>query len=69
MPDKTMEGRMVLQKGTSWNSVRDNVRRLVDEWEHAGRVGTRRPVTRKEAIGHAIAISLKKIGSPAQGRP
>ena len=56
MPDKTMEGRMVLQKGTSWNSVRDNVRRLVDEWEHAGRVGTRRPVTQKEAIGHAIAI-------------
>ena len=69
MADRNVEVRIVLQKGTSWNSVRDNVRRLVDEWEHAGRVGTRRPATRKEAIGHAIAISLKKIGSHAQGRP
>lgn len=61
-----MELRIVLQKGASWNNVRNNVRRLVDQWEHAGRVGARRPATRKEAIGHAIALSLKRIDGRRQ---
>jgi hypothetical protein len=64
-----MEIRIVLQKGTSWNSVRKNVRRLVDRWERGGRVGARRPATRKEAIGHAIALTLQGIDSQRQRRP
>jgi len=63
-----MEIRIVLQKGTSWNSVRNNVRRLVDRWERGGRVGARRPATRKEAIGHAIALTLERIDSQRQRR-
>jgi hypothetical protein len=69
MPERNVEVRIVLHKGTSWNSVSHNVRRLVGEWEQAGRVGTRRPATRKEAIGHAISLSLKKIGGRGQERP
>jgi len=61
-----MEVRIVLQKGTSWKSVSHNVRKLVDEWEHEGRVGGRRPATRKEAIRQAIALSLKKVGRQGQ---
>ena len=58
----------MLQKGTSWKSVSHNVRKLVDEWEHEGRVGGRRPATRKEAIRQAIALSLKKVGRQGQAQ-
>jgi len=61
-----VEERIVLQKGTSWKSVSLNVRKLVDEWEHEGRMGGRRPATRKEAIRQAIALSLKKVGRQGQ---
>lgn len=50
---------MSLQKGTSWNTVSSNVKRLVHEWETAGRIGRRRPATRKQAIDLAVAVALK----------
>jgi hypothetical protein len=50
---------MPLQKGTSWNTVSRNVKRLVHEWETAGRIGRRRPTTRKQAIDLAVAVALK----------
>lgn len=59
----------MLQKGTSWISVSHNVRKLIEEWEHEGRVGARHPLTRKEAIRQAITLSLKKAGRHAQARP
>jgi len=50
---------MTLQKGTSWNTVSGNVKRLVQEWEAAGRIGRSRPPTRKQAIRLAVAVALK----------
>ncbi len=50
---------MPLQKGTSWNTVSRNVKRLVREWEAAGRIGRGRPATRKQAIDLAVAIALE----------
>ena len=58
----------MLQNGTSWTCVRLNIRKLVDEWERAGRVGTRRPETRKEAIDYALAVSLRHAGRCAHHR-
>jgi hypothetical protein len=58
----------VLQKGTSWINVSSNVRMLVDEWEHAGKMGDRRPATRKEAIRDAIARSLRQAGRRQRSR-
>jgi hypothetical protein len=59
----------MLQKRTSWISVSNNVRKLIDEWEHEGRMGGRRPAPPKGAIRQAIALSLKKAGRNAQARP
>lgn len=50
---------MTLQKGTSWNAVDHNVKRLVHEWEEMGRIGRSRPATRKQAINLAVAVALK----------
>jgi hypothetical protein len=58
----------VLQKGTSWSDVSSNVRKLVDEWEHAGKMGDRQPATRKEAIREAIALSLRQAGRRERSR-
>ena len=58
----------MLQKGTSWSNVSSNVRKLVDEWEHAGKVGDRQPATRKEAIREAIALSLQQAGRRERSR-
>jgi len=58
----------VLQKGTSWSNVSSNVRKLVDEWEGAGKTGDRQPATRKEAIREAIALSLRQAGRRERSR-
>jgi len=59
--------RVVLEAGTSWSRVSTNVRKLVDEWEHAGKLGDRQPATRKEAIREAIALSLRQAGRRERG--
>ena len=62
------EMRVSLQKGTSWNTVSNNVKRLVREWETAGRIGRRRPATRKQAIDLAVAAALKMVERTRRSR-
>ena len=59
---------MQLQEGTSWNTVSSNVKRLVNEWETAGRIGRRRPATRKQAIDLAVAVALKTAERSGRSR-
>jgi hypothetical protein len=53
---------MGLKKGNSRDTVSDNVKKLVHEWEGDGTIGESHPKTKKNAIKQAVAISLKKAG-------
>jgi len=53
---------MPLQKGKSDNTVRRNVKKLVDEYDANGTIGSSHPASKKKAIKQAVAISLKTAG-------
>lgn len=53
---------MALKKGSARDTVSDNVKKLVHEWEGDGTIGTSHPKTKKNAVKQAVAISLKKAG-------
>lgn len=53
---------MPLSKGKSREAVSKNVKTLVHEWEHHGKIGSSHPKTKEKAIKQAVAISLTKAG-------
>ena len=53
---------MPLKRGSSQDVVSSNVRKLVHEYEHDGKIGTSHPASKKKAVKQAVAIALKKAG-------
>lgn len=53
---------MPLKSGKSRDTVSQNIKTLVHDYEHKGRIGKTRPASKRKAIKQAVAISLKKAG-------
>ena len=53
---------MPLKGGKSLDTIRSNVKTLVDEWKEDGAIGTSHPPDKKAAVKQAVAISLNKAG-------
>ncbi len=57
-----------LRPGASWNAVSANVKRMVCTWEKEGAIGGRALRTRKDAIRHAVSLSLREAERSARRR-
>jgi hypothetical protein len=53
---------MKLRAGTSWATVSDNVKHLVEMWEAEGAFAGSRLATRKDAIRCAVGLALRAAG-------
>jgi len=61
---------MPLKSGKSRATISHNVKKLVDEYDHSGAIGSSHPGSKQQAVKQAVAISLKKAGvSRAQRNP
>ena len=59
---------MPLQKGRSRKTVGSNIRKMVHEYEDAGKIGTSHPASKKKAVKQAVAIALTKAGKSRKVR-
>jgi hypothetical protein len=57
-----------LRKGGSRETVSQNIKEIVDDWEKDGTIGTSRPRTKKQAVKQAVAISLGTARKTARGK-
>jgi hypothetical protein len=53
---------MPLKNGKSRETISQNVKKLVHEYDEDGAIGNSHPDSKKKAIKQAVAISLKKAG-------
>ncbi len=53
---------MPLQKGTSDETVSENISEMVNKWERTGSIGTSTPDSKKEAQDQATRIALESAG-------
>jgi hypothetical protein len=58
-----------LRPGASWLTVSSNVRRLMRAWEQDGAIDSKVLATRKEAIRHAVKLSLREAQRGVADRP
>ncbi|MDB5814705.1 MAG: hypothetical protein JWN23_1822 [Rhodocyclales bacterium] len=57
---------MPLKSGKSRETIGQNVKKLVHEYEGEGHIGASHPASKKKAVKQAVAISLKKAGVSRQ---
>jgi len=53
---------MPLKSGSSQQTVKTNIKKLVHEYEDEGKIGSSHPPSKQKAVKQAVAISLKKAG-------
>jgi hypothetical protein len=51
---------MPLKKGSSRDTVSQNVKTLVHDYERKGSIGNSKPASKKKAVKQAVAIALNK---------
>jgi hypothetical protein len=53
---------MPLKNGRSRDTISQNIKKLVHEYDEDGSIGTSHPANKEMAVKQAVAISLKKAG-------
>jgi hypothetical protein len=51
---------MPLKKGSSQETVSQNIKTLVHDYERKGTIGNSKPASKKKAVKQAVAIALNK---------
>jgi hypothetical protein len=51
---------MPLKKGSSQETVSQNIKTLVHDYERKGTIGNSKPPSKKKAVKQAVAIALNK---------
>ncbi len=59
---------MPLKKGGSQQTVSENIRELVHDWEQDGTIGNSHPKTKQQAVKQAVAIALGQARETARGK-
>ena len=60
---------MPLKKGSSQETISDNIAEMVDEYKHDGHIGTSHPASKKAAVKQAAAIAYTKAGRSRNQAP